>query len=256
MDIKIGHKKELQYISENIVKNTQQPIDEISSEEIEKSNEIARLKARKILEDAEQERNQLLENARKEAELIIEEAYEDSKSVLEKAKKDGYNDGIQLGKRQGYQEYQDLLDEAMAMKKDIYKTKKRLAKEIEKEMIDLVIYSIKKVIDYELQENHQVLLNLISKGLEKCTFTETLIIRVSNEDYDVLESYKNKIYMMTEGIDDLQIKKDAALKKGSIIIETLSGKIDASIDIQINQIEVLFKELLREEGFHEGNSTT
>ncbi|SNR89838.1 flagellar assembly protein FliH [Anaerovirgula multivorans] len=252
VEVIVGNKKELQFKGDNILKNIDEDTKE-TSENPEDINEIAQLRSKKILEEAELEKKELLSNAEKEATMIIEEAYEDSKTICENAKTQGYNEGFQIGKQEGYQEFQQLLQEAAEIKKQMFLDKKRLAKELEKDIVNLVMFCIEKVIDYELDNNHEVLLNLIKKGLKKCTFTETLVIRVSDQDYETLSTYKNKIYMMTEGIDDMQIKSDAALLKGSVVIETLSGKIDASIDTQINQIEGLFKELLKSEGFHEGD---
>lgn len=253
VEVILGNKKELQYTGDNIIKKVCEEDRESNNDEPVDIGELSKLRAEKILEEAELQKEELILTAEKEAALIIEEAYEDSKNICENARTQGFNEGLELGKEEGYQEFQQLLQETVEMKKQILQDKKRLAKELEKEILDLVMFSIRKVIDYEIDNNHEVLLNLISKGLEKCTFTETLIIRVSDVDYEVLNTYKNRIYMMTEGIDDMQIKKDSALTKGSIVIETLSGKIDASIDTQISQIEVLFKELLKSEGFHEGD---
>ncbi|KJF25966.1 FliH/SctL family protein [Clostridium aceticum] len=252
MEVILGEKKELEFQNQSIAKKSN-PLLIKTTKPKETPEEIAQKKAKETLEAASVEAQKIIENAGKEAEMIIAEAYEDSKKILEASKSEGYQEGFQLGQQEGYQEYQQLIDEAVALKQEIYHVRKKLAKELEPEIIDLTIYCIKKVMDHELEKNNEILLNLVQKGLEKCTFTESLIIRVSEEEYEILDSYKNRIYMMLEGIDTLEIKSDAALKKGSVIIETLSGKVDSSIDVQMKQIETLFEELLRSEEFDEGD---
>ncbi|HZX20829.1 MAG TPA: flagellar assembly protein FliH, partial [Clostridia bacterium] len=59
--------------------------------------------------------------------------------------------------------------------------------------------------------------------------------------------YKDKIYIMTEGIDNIEVKKDPALEDSSIIIETVSGTVDASLQTQITQIEQMFYGVLEGE---------
>ncbi|AOY77320.1 FliH/SctL family protein [Clostridium formicaceticum] len=252
MEVILGDKKELEFQNQSITKQPN-PLLVEAVEQQETPEEIAEKKAKETLEAADLEGKKIIENARKEAAVIIEAAYEDSKKILEDAKAQGYQEGLQRGQQEGYHEFQQLMEEAVAAKQEVYHFRKKLVKELEEEIIDLVVYCVKKVIDYALEENNEILLNLVKKGLEKCTFTEKLVIRVSEEGYEVLNSYKNKIYMMLEGIDSIEIKSDVALKKGSIIIETLSGKVDASIDVQIKQIETLFEEILRSEESHERN---
>ena len=92
-----------------------------------------------------------------------------------------------------------------------------------------------------------MLLNLVESGIERCTYTDTLIIRVSENNYETVNSFKNKIYIMTEGIDNIEIKKDPALEDGSIIIETISGTVDAGLQTQITQIEQMFHDILKGE---------
>ena len=70
---------------------------------------------------------------------------------------------------------------------------------------------------------------------------------MSENNYEIVNSSKDKIYIMTEGIDNIEIKKDSALEDGSIIIETISGTVDASLQTQITQIEQMFYDILKSE---------
>ena len=145
----MGNKKKLQYKDNNIFKINSQNIEEVINE-CKHAKEIARQQSKQILEEADLRRTEIITNAKNEAALIIEEAYEDSKKIYENAKAEAYKEGIVKGEHKGYQEFQQLLKEATEIKKEIIQTKKRLAKELEEEIVDLVIFSIKKVIDFEL----------------------------------------------------------------------------------------------------------
>lgn len=199
------------------------------------------------ISEAEQECERLIEQAREEANLILAEAYESSKGILEKAKEDGYAEGFEIGRNDGLQTYTALIDEVKQLKQDVYSYKREVGLQLEKDIVYLIIDSIKKVLKHEMSENNELILNLIRIAIDKCTFTESLIIRVSEEDYETVHSSINQIYMMTEGIDGIEVKCDMSLKSGGVIIETVSGKIDASIETQINQIQKAFYELLGSE---------
>lgn len=225
--------------------------EEIENEELDllhrEIKEEANKNAEKIIQDAKEKAEDIINKAEEEKETIISDSNEASKQIKEDAKKQGYSDGVLEGKTDGLNQMNKHIEEAKEIKQNALKEKKDTAKSLEKEMIQLVITSIKKIINHEIQEDHTLLLNLIEKGVEKSTYTESLTIRVNPEDYDTINSSKNKIYMMTQGIDSIEIKQDPGLKLNSIIIETGSGTINAGVETQITQIEQKFHEILKGE---------
>ena len=256
--VNLGQRKEIDFntfYSQRVIMDRLNEYQEISLEEeqllaeeqlleVELSDEE---KVQQLLEETHRECQFLLESAKRDAEILLEDAYEDSRKVLESARTEGYQKGLQEGKESGYQEYQELLEEVSSMKKELFQEKRRTVIALEKDIIKLVIDTAKKVIKSEINENSEILFNLIQEGINKCTYTESLIIRVSDTDYDLINGSKNRVYMMTEGIEDIEIKSDASLSSGSVIIETASGRIDASVETQIRVVEKLFSELLQSE---------
>ncbi len=254
-DVVLGEKKELvvelvepvKVIKGEMNSAQEETVESEEAEDHEVDIEALREEARVMIERAEAERDEILQQAREEAQSIIDEAYEDSKKVLEEARQKGFQEGLTEGKEAGYREVEAIIAESAEIKKQTIEEKKVVAKNLEESLISLVMQSIKKVLYHEIDQNHELLLNLIEAGIEKCTFAESLVIKVSEADYEVVNGAKNKIYMMTQGIESLIIKCDPALSKGSVLIETLSGTIDSSIDTQIQTIEKLFDELLKSE---------
>ena len=251
-EVTVGQRKEIDFNTFYLQKVLREIVEaeNDASEEVEEpiEEEISEEeKLQQILDQTNAECEILMENAKRDAEIILEEAYSDSQKITENARQEGFQKGYQEGQEAGFKEYQELLEEVKAMKQEVLDEKRRTAMLLEKDLIQLVIQSVKKVIKHEISENHELILNLIQEGINKCTFTESLIIRVSDVDYDLISVYKNRVYMMTEGIEDIEIKADASLNSGSIIIETASGRIDASIETQVKVVENLFNELLQSE---------
>ncbi|WP_026475999.1 FliH/SctL family protein [Alkaliphilus transvaalensis] len=248
-NIVIGEKKEISLAElENLIKLKQEEFQKIEEEPQEELNleEISQ-QAEALLTEAQEESTRIVEAANEEAQLILQEAYNDSQGIFEKAKRDGYEAGLIEGNNKGYQEVEKIIQEACEIKQQAILDKEAMAKEMEKEIIQLVISTVRKVIDHEVKEDQELLLNLIKEGLKKSTFSESLIIRVSEVDYDLVNSAKNKIYMMTDGIEKLEIKCEPSMEAGSVLIDTVSGTIDSSIETQIKTVEKLFYELLQSE---------
>ncbi len=228
------------------IKNLGESYFETQDNNKEKHNKFKNEIDKKILE-AEKDINKKLTNANKQAELIISEAYEDSKKIFENAKKEGYEEGFSKGQDEGRVKADKVIQEALEIKQNLIKTKKEMARKLEHQIVELVIDSVEKILSKKLDEEEDTILGLIKQGLDKCTYTDSLILRVSPQDYDYVVEVKDKILSLAENIEDITIKKDGSLKKGACILDTVSGSIDSSIKTQLDNIKKLFKELLGNE---------
>ena len=205
-----------------------------------------------LIQQAQEEKDQIINQAKEKADEMIAEAREKSHTVLEEAsakgEKEGFDIGFEKGQQTGYEEMKTLIDEAASLKQDIIDQKIHMTQELEEKLIQLVIKSARRVLQAELQDNQELIFNLIEEGLKECNYTENLVIQVSEMDYDLVYAYKNRIYLMTDGIREIEVRSDPSMGQGSIMIETVSGHVDAGIETQIKQIESIFVDLLKGEG--------
>lgn len=197
--------------------------------------------------DVEQEIFKKLNDADEQVKIIISEAYKDSKLIYQNAKSEGYNEGYSEGYEDGKQKAENIIQEALSIKKDIIDSKESIIKDLENKIIELVLDTAEKVVYSKLEESRDSILGLIRLGLEKCTYTESLVLRICPEDYDYVMSVKDRILCLAENIEDIYIKKDASLKKGSCILDTVSGSIDSSVQAQFVHIHSTFQQLLGNE---------
>ncbi|WFD11675.1 FliH/SctL family protein [Tepidibacter hydrothermalis] len=198
-----------------------------------------------IKQDSIKEKNNIIETAHKEYETIINSANEKAKVELDKYKQEGYQKGYEEGFEEGQQKsiekYQSEIDEAINVKNSVIEWKKNEVDKMEKDIINLVINSVDKIIKVKLEENDDIILNLIKEALNKLTFTEKLIVRVSDDDFEKVNSSRDKILAMAGYIDDIQVKVDKSLEKGDLIIDTSAGTVNPSIK---NQFEIIKEEFL------------
>lgn len=203
----------------------------------------------KMVQQAEHDAREVIASAEKEAAEVLEKSYSESKELLEQSKEqgyaEGYEKGVNEGREQGYLEMTSLIDEAKLLKQQAYDARNQLSIQLEKDLVQLVIQTARRILQSELQENQELLFQLIDEGLKKCNYTENLVIHVSEMDYDMVYAYQNRIYLMTDGIYDIEIKSDPSMSPGSVLIETASGQVDAGIETQLKQIEAAFEELLQ-----------
>jgi len=197
-----------------------------------------------LIAKAREEAERIMEGARLEAEELIREAQEELErlkvSVEEKAKAKGYEDGINEGRKK----YEKLIKEAEMIKEKAEADYIKAMDGIEADAVDIIIDIAKKVISTEIRSDRGYILNLYKEAVRKCTSKGNIVLRVSAEDYDIVESRKSEILSVVEGLDNLDIKKDLSLKEGSCLVETQFGSVDAGIQTKIEKIEKAFRQTL------------
>lgn len=200
-----------------------------------------------IIRKAEEEAELIIKNADVEAQRILnaaeEEALERVQSIENEAMKKGFENGYEEAKRI----YEDLLQEAEGIKKNAINEYNEVMAGVEKDAVEMVLEIARKVIGQEISLNKESILEQIKQALEKCSNRQDITIKVSTQDYDFLMDNKEKLLSMIEGIENLEVKKDPALKTGDCLVETSFGSIDAGIQTKLKKIEEAFMKVISKE---------
>lgn len=244
------------YKSEQVSIGTPKPIANAfrgaaSHEDNEASVEAGRMEieaaANNIIEDAKEMYLRIIEEANSEARSIVKSAEEEAIRLLAEARENGYKEGHEAGYLDGRKEAGAMLEEASGIREFLDGRKCDIYREAEAEILQLVLDISKKVIGDEVTQDKEAILSLVNQALQKCAFKKQLALRVSSRDYDFILENKERICTLVEGISDIEIVSDLSLSSGSCIVETPSGEINSSIDIQIKEIEKIFTYLLGNE---------
>lgn len=199
--------------------------------------------ANNIIEEAKQMYLKIIEEANFEARQIIDKAHGEAVIIKENERQAGYTEGFQEGKNQA----QQIIDEAAEIRAFLDARKEQLLEEVEEPVIALLLDISKKIIGDELKQNREAIFSLIGEGLSRCAFKSKLTIRVSEADYEQVMAGKDRISSLIEGISELEIYSDLSMEAGGCVIETPSGEINSSIDVQLRELEKAFMYVLRNE---------
>ncbi|HYF83057.1 MAG TPA: FliH/SctL family protein [Clostridia bacterium] len=224
----------------------QNPEAEVIIEETAKDDDFAEA-ANSIIEDAKQMYLKIIEEANTEAKSMVAAADMEAQNLKSVAIESGYKEGYDSGYVEGRREAQSIVDEAAELREFLDIRKEKFYQEAEEQVVQLVLELARKVIGDELTQNNETILSLVNQALQKCAFRKKLVLKISPQDSNFILENKDRICMMVEGISDIDIVSDLSLTQGSCIIETPSGEINSSIDVQIKEIEKIFAYLLRNE---------
>lgn len=220
--------------ADEAVEGTEEPIDieELVRQRMEEVEEEVRLR----LQEVEQDRD-----------IMLREAFEKAEGIRESARDEGYEAGRQLGFEEGRTVAESLIQEALAVKAQILAQKQSTARQIENDTVQLIIDTVERILGKHIQEDYDLILGIVKMAMGKLTYTESLVLRVSPDDFDMALSVKDQILALAENVDDINIKPDKSLKQGSCILDAASGSIDSSIWTQFEQIKEGFEEMLASE---------
>lgn len=199
--------------------------------------------AQRILERAMEEAQNTVHLAKQESEKIISDGMDQAIEAKEKARQDGFLEGQKLGFDEGRQVAQSLIEDALTVKEEAIAQYNEMLVQAEPEIMELVIDICSKVLNQKIVEDEYIV-GLIKMALEKCSYTTDVVLRVSEEDYDYVVMEKDRILVLCETVDEIEVKMDRSLTRGACVIESPAGTIDASVQIQLDYIKRRVEELL------------
>ena len=209
----------------------------------------------KIISDAELKSQKIIEDAKEQHESMINIAYDRAKKITDESRENGFNQGYEIGYNEGYEKgYSEgktvsdkLIKDSLTIKEGYINEKNNLLKDLEEDIIDLVVNIYEKVINKKTEEDNEIIISLVLNGIRNLDLTEKLTIITSKDDYGILEMSKDIILAKASMISELNIKYDISLEKGDCILETSKGNIDVSIKNQLEEVRELLITILNNE---------
>lgn len=206
-----------------------------------------------------------IEQAKEEAERIIAEANhysaavkqgieeekqrweEEKERLMMEAQQEGFAAGFEAGKKQGYEEMSGLIEHAkgiVALSKEDYQHKIESSEQM---ILHIGLKVAEKILGTQLKENPEYFLDLVKRTIKEARNYREVQLHVNPVHYELLLSHKDELDAIFPRETQLYIFPDEELAEESCVIESENGRIDASIDEQLEVIRGKLYELLESE---------
>ena len=172
----------------------------------------------------------LLEKAKSDAELLHQETEAECVLLKEKAHNEGFQEGLTRWNSQLI-----YLDQKV----------KEMQHEMQKLILPLALKAAKKIVGNQLELNPATIVEIIQQVLKPVKQSYEVKILVSKEDKEVVEQHKETLKALFDHLRLLVIEEKEDLTKGSCIIETETGIINASLENQWRALETAFENFLK-----------
>ncbi len=191
----------------------------------------------------QEEMQEMLEDAKCTAKEITEQANRDAEQMLEGARVTGYEEGYQAGMQETeslQQKCRETISRIEGMAFDKYKTALDNA---EHDVVRMIMDIAEKVIYDRMEDRKETILHIVRNAMEKASLEETLTLKLAPEDYEQLMLHSDQLFEHQEQREKVSLVQDETLAKGSCLIESPTGTMDASVDTVLKNIDDSFSEL-------------
>ena len=144
-----------------------------------------------------------------------------------------YREGETAGKNQAVAQVQPVLQNLARSIQEVADIRPKLRHQAEADLLRLALAIAKKILHRELNSDPDSIAGLIKAAIEKIRVQEILKIRIHPQHHPALQQILAQMATGTQ----TDIFPDPKLPPGGVVVETTRGEFDASVDLQLREIE-------------------
>ena len=160
---------------------------------------------------------------------------------LEQARQSGLNEGTNIGFERGKQagfeqalsEMKPAMDRMVSSIAEFATLRRRIRHEAEQDLVRLSLAVARKILHRELTVDPQALGGVIKAALERIDQREVQRIRIHPNEWASIHLSLQSIGLPAS----VEILSDGSLERGAVMIDTVRGELDGSINTQLQEIE-------------------
>ncbi len=149
----------------------------------------------------------------------------------------GFDEGFKKGEQDAKQEFQPCLESTENTIQELSGFRKKMYSKVEREMIEMVISLVKKVIHFELSTRDDSIQEMIRLAVQSVLDKESMTIKINPADKEHAESFRPELQHLFGEIKNISFEASTGIDRGGCIIETNFGTVDARMDKLGEQID-------------------
>lgn len=164
-----------------------------------------------------------------------------------RSKKNGFQAGFEEGQNIGYQEAYSYIQQAkdtVAASKTDYE---KYLQSAESTILELALEVAGKIINSKISEEQQNFIPLVQNALKEVRKQKEIQLHVNPIHYEMIIGEKEELLQLFPIKPSLFIFPDETMEENGCIIETATGRLDASVDTQLLMIKNKLLEILESE---------
>jgi flagellar assembly protein FliH len=154
----------------------------------------------------------------------------------------GYRKGEAAGQEQAIGRLDPVVDQFTRTVKELSEMRRKLRRDAEQDVVKLALAIGRRIVHREMSIDREAILGVVKAALEKLEGREVDCVRVSPEDAEVVKRHLDQMGRPGR----IEVIVDNRLGRGAAVFETARGKLDASVDTQLEEIQRGLADKLRQ----------
>lgn len=192
--------------------------------------------AREELQKLKEQQSTLINQTNTEIETAKENWETEKQQYIEQAKEAGFTEGFEIGKQESLDQYKQLIQNANKIIESATKDYHSTIENSEETILELAVHVAQKIIKKDLSENQETFISIVNTAVTEVKNQSKISIYVHSEKYELVIGQKEEIARLAGEETDLSIYINDDLNEDSCYIEHPFGKIDSSIDTQLQEL--------------------
>lgn len=226
-----------------VVEEQQRNKETAATVELEQKIEEKKLEAEAIIKKAQEE----AEKIQRQIHEQLQNAEQEQMQLFEQAKQSGFDEGYSQGQKEGLQSYNEFIEQAKNIVSMSEVQFNQQIEEAEPLIVELGVALANRIIGTELSEDHEKWNSMLRQVMGEVREHEHIKIYVHPDWYELTVQQKDELEQLLSHCEHLYIYPDAGLMKHGCVIETKHGRIDASVDRQLNELKAQLLAKLKED---------
>jgi flagellar assembly protein FliH len=144
-----------------------------------------------------------------------------------------YKEGETAGKNQTAAQVQPVLDKLAKSIQELGEIRPKLRHDAEADLLKLALAIARKILHRELSADPDSIAGLVRVAVEKIRAQEILKVRIHPQHHPILQQILARVATGAQ----IDVFPDPKLELGGVVVETTRGEFDASVDLQLREIE-------------------
>jgi len=175
---------------------------------------------------------------------LLAEAAAEADTLRERAAQEGYAAGQAAGHEQGLAEIADAgraLGDAIA---SAHELQREVAEAVERDAIELALTLAAKILGGAMEVRPELVAESVQGALRRLGDRRRISVLVNPEDLEIVGKALGSDAAGAGGVERLELQGEERVARGSAIVRTEEGEIDASVQTQLERArEVVVTEL-------------
>jgi flagellar assembly protein FliH len=171
----------------------------------------------------------------------LEAVRADAHQRIQEAQTAGRREGDAAARTSLEPQLQSEINKLRDMMRDVLTAGTKLRRQTEEDLVRLAVAVARRILHREVTVDADALIGLVKAAFDRLDQREIMQVRTSAESLDLVKKIVETIGVPKTA----KVVADPSLKRGSLIIETTRGELDASVEAQLMEIQRGFTDIVQ-----------